>query len=360
MKVRKLLCTLLASLFITVPVLSGCNDSGPKKPMFPTISDTQTSTQSPSNPVTDTSPDVSSIVIESTPSEISTVTSIPSDSTITPAAWKVEDRDGHIIYMMGSIHMGDSSALAMPDYIENAYKACDSLAVEADISNVMNDPAQAQQYISLFMYEDGSTIKDHISEEVYNGAVDKLTAAGLYNAAYNQFKPFLWTSLLSMTMGNTIGLSTNSGVDMIFLDRAKHDGKTILEVENLTYQFELFNSFSDALNNLMMAEYLQPNFETYVNEATLDLYNQWKNGTVSEDLLLSGTFNNLDPENAALYQEYIDKLLTTRNRSMTDTAEQYLQNGQKVFFLVGVLHFYGENGIVSLLQKDGYTVTSLH
>ena len=356
MKVRKLLCTLLASLFITVPVLSGCNDSGPKKPMFPTISDTQT----PSNPVTDTSPDVSSIVIESTPSEISTVTSIPSDSTITPAAWKVEDRDGHIIYMMGSIHMGDSSALAMPDYIENAYKACDSLAVEAGISNVMNDPAQAQQYISLFMYEDGSTIKDHISEEVYNGAVDKLTAAGLYNAAYNQFKPFLWTSLLSMTMGNTIGLSTNSGVDMIFLDRAKHDGKTILEVENLTYQFELFNSFSDALNNLMMAEYLQPNFETYVNEATLDLYNQWKNGTVSEDLLLSGTFNNLDPENAALYQEYIDKLLTTRNRSMTDTAEQYLQNGQKVFFLVGVLHFYGENGIVSLLQKDGYTVTSLH
>lgn len=360
MKTKKLLCTLLASLFITVLVLSGCSSSGDKKPMFPDLSNTQPSTQSPSQPVTDTSPDVSSIVIESTPSEVSAVTSVPGDSTITPAAWKVEDRDGHIIYMMGSIHMGDDSAQTMPDYIENAYKACDSLAVEADISNIMNDPAQAQQYLSLFIYEDGSTIKDHLSAETYSGAVDKLTSSGLYNVAYDQLKPFLWVSFLSMTMSNTTGLNYNTGVDMIFLDRAKHDGKTILEVESLTFQFELFNNFSDALNDLMIAEYLQPNFDTYINEATLDLYNHWKNGTVSEDLLLSGTFNNLDPENAALYQEYIDKLLVTRNRSMANVAEQYLRNGQKVFFLVGILHYCGDTGLVSLLQNDGYTVTALH
>ena len=384
MKHKKMLCTLLAALCLTVP-LYGCSQNSSLQPIFPILGSSNAPesapTSEPSPSTSDPTPSTSPSTSDPTPST-STSTSDPTPSTspstsdqtpstspsssptgetITPAAWKVEDRNGHIIYMMGSIHMGDEAVNYMPDYVEQAYQSCDSIAVEADISGVMEDPSLAQQYAPLFLYTDGTTIEDHLSPETYQGAVNKLTAAGLYNAAYNRFRPFIWTSLLSTTITNTIDLDAANGVDLKFITRAKADNKPVREIESLTFQFEMFNSFSDELSDLMVAEYLQPNFDTYTNESTLDLYEQWKAGTVSEDLVLSGTFTDVDSsENAALYQEYIDKLILTRNRSMTNVAEQYLQNGDKVFFLVGVLHYYGEGGILDLLQKDGYTVTRLH
>ncbi len=348
----------MTALLLTVPLITGCqNNTGSTANPFwsdaTAVSDIVTSVPQESVPT-------ESVPISS-PTESSLVSTEPrpTNNDISPAAWKVEDRDGHIIYMMGSIHMGDDSVQYMPDYIENAYLSCDSLAVEADISGILEDPAQAQQYAGMFLYSDGTKIQDHISEETYNGCVELLTSANLYNSMYDLFKPFIWTSAMSQAFPNYTGLDYNKGVDMMFLTRAKNENKTILEVESLTFQFEMFNSFSDELNDLMMSEYLQPNFGTLMNEGTLELFNAWKYGTVSEELILTGTFTEQDADKAALYQEYIDKLVLTRNRSMAETAEQYLQNGQKVFFLVGVLHFYGDGGLLDLLQQAGYTITPL-
>ena len=358
MKNKIRITALMTALLLTVPLITGCqNNTGSTANPFwsdaTAVSDIVTSVPQESVPT-------ESVPISS-PTESSLVSTEPrpTNNDISPAAWKVEDRDGHIIYMMGSIHMGDDSVQYMPDYIENAYLSCDSLAVEADISGILEDPAQAQQYAGMFLYSDGTKIQDHISEETYNGCVELLTSANLYNSMYDLFKPFIWTSAMSQTFPNDTGLDYNKGVDMMFLTRAKNENKTILEVESLTFQFEMFNSFSDELNDLMMSEYLQPNFGTLMNEGTLELFNAWKYGTVSEELILTGTFTEQDADKAALYQEYIDKLVLTRNRSMAETAEQYLQNGQKVFFLVGVLHFYGEGGILDLLQQAGYTITPL-
>ena len=68
----------------------------------------------------------------------------------------------------------------------------------------------------------------------------------------------------------------------------------------------------------------------------------------------------MNEKEQSLYDEYSEKLVLTRNRSMAQKAEEYLTSGQKVFCLVGALHFYGEGGIINLLQKDGYTITPIH
>jgi|GEM_PF-6167079 len=359
MKRLNTLCSLMASVILAVPFLSGCSRNATQSttplpnPFWKVAAGTDVS----SSPLP-SAPSVSQPVLStSIPATSIPSTSNPSGSINTPAVWKAEDNNGHLIYMMGTIHVGDETINNMPDYFETAYQYSDAIAVEADISEIMSDNTKANQYLGKMIYQDGTTIKDHLSAETYNGIVNHLESHQLYNAAYDNYKPFLWTSLLANTMPMTNGLDYYHGIDLIITNRAKSEHKPVYEVESLDYQLDLFNSFSDQLNDLMLSEYLKPGFAQIADQATARLYDCWKKGTVTAEMNLDGTFSDRTEENSALYQEYIEKLLLTRNKHMAEAAEQYLTSGQKVFFMVGVLHFYGDGGIIDLLQQDGYRIS---
>ena len=61
-------------------------------------------------------------------------------------------------------------------------------------------------------------------------------------------------------------------------------------------------------------------------------------------------------EEAGLYAEYTNKLLTERNTNMADTAEDYLAQGGTGFFVVGAAHIIGEGACAELLAQRGYSV----
>lgn len=352
MKFKKTLCALIAAVTLAVPIISGCSNR--TADTYKAFWNSAQSVSEPSTKESSIPPADSSLPSSSLPE------GSLSGETNTPAVWQAEDRNGHLIYLMGTIHVGDESIYNLPDYVEHAYQYSDAIAVEADISDYMSDNSKAASYVMKMMYTDGTTIQDHISPEVYNGLKDLMTSNGMYSPMYDQYKPFMWTSLLTMMIDTQSGLDYYHGFDLIMTNRAKNDKKDVLEVESIDFQLDLFNSFSDELNNLMLSEYLKPNYAAETDKATKNLYECWKKGTVDETMVTDGTFVDMNEKEQALYDEYNEKLVLTRNRSMAQKAEEYLTSGQKVFFLVGALHFYGEGGIIDLLQKDGYTITPIH
>ena len=69
------------------------------------------------------------------------------------------------------------------------------------------------------------------------------------------------------------------------------------------------------------------------------------------------TCSKLAPVEASRpYEEYNTKMITERNLSMADTAEEYLTRGGTGFFVVGAAHILGEGGCVELLTERGYAV----
>ena len=360
MKRKSVMCTLLAALTLTLTFTCGCSDnkssdqSSKAQESASVVSESEKSQSTESTANDDTS------IQASEPSEASTENSNQNSSGITPTLWKAENAEGNYIYMMGSIHVGDELTSYMPDYVENAYNYSDALAVEADVNEVMNDASKLLELSNRMMYTDGTTIRDHISEETYNGIVELLKENNSYSPLYDYYVPFFWQSLLTNITANDIGLTTDQGVDMVFLDRAKKDNKSIYEIESLDYQMDVFLSFSDGLNELMLKEYLVPDAIEKQNQRTKDLYENWKKGTLYETLSISDTFSDPKEEYTEYYKEYSDKSLYQRNPHMAQKAEEYIDNGEKVFVLVGLLHFCGEGGIVDIMEKDGYTVTKVN
>lgn len=360
MKMKKSLCCLIAAALLSVTALSGCSGNekqgdieqiliGNGKPSSAVSGNdlpsqaSQTSTDTPQN----------SNVEPSTPPAYS--------SSITPAMWKVEDGSGNYCYMFGTIHAGNDEAVAFPDYFEKAYNDSQAIAVEADISTAMTDPAVSADIMKYLTYSDGTKITDHISQETYNGITEVLknNAPAYYDHMYDNLTPIAWSSIFDSLVIEKSGLATEKGVDITAINRAKADGKQVLEVESMDYQLKMFDRMSDTIGELLLINYTtQEGFDSQITELN-ELFDKWKRGDPVRNEIDTSQFYLLDKETREAMEYYIDEMFTKRNPAMADKVESYIRSGQKVLVMVGAAHFYADDGLVNLMRKKGYTVTRI-
>ena len=283
-------------------------------------------------------------------------TSNSNENTITPKVWEAKNQNGDIVYMMGTIHLGDEEVMNMPDYFESTFAKCDALAVECDTSKSDLDLTS----IIGFVYTDGSTIKDHVKEDDYKKAVEILSGSSYYNSVYNYVKPIMWLSLAEIEAASRVGLTDKYGVDSILISRAYKENKSVLEVEGSAFQTKVISSISDEIQEMLFHEMaITDNYIEEMVKEMDELYNDWKSGNEveSDDELDSET--SITEEQQKMIDEYNKIMLHDRNKGMVDKIESYIKEGKKVFFAVGAAHFYGEKGIIKLLENKGYTVRAL-
>ena len=340
MKFKKLLCGILAVTTLIVPALSGCKHVD-KKEMFKVESSSPSSVVSRTEESQDSQP--------------------PSSNSITPLMWKAEDKNGNYAYLFGSIHAGDSAVDNMPDYFEKAYADSDTLAFEIDMSDIYSEITASSSMLTDVIYSDGTTIKDHISENTYNKLVEILKGNGIYNSLYDYYKPVMWESLIENLAVVKAGLNANKGVDMVLTTRAKANGKNIEEVESMDFQMSMFNGLSDNVVEMLLSSYAEDGIIEKQAHQLKDLYEKWKSGTITEKDVNGEDFDKsqLTEEEKAAFEEYNKALLTDRNKGMTEKLTGYMKSGKTVMLVVGTAHFLGNDGIIQLLKNQGFTVTQI-
>jgi len=299
---------------------------------------------------------------------------LPDDySDSDPLFWVAEGENGGKVYLLGSIHIGDEQAYRIPEHIMNAFLESDALAVECDIVAAESDIMGQFELMQYYMYTDGSSIKDHVSPELYDAMVQYiednpsqlLTSLGYTIDTLATCKPSMWQSAFETIITEKSGLDSNLGIDRHFLMLAKSTEKDIIEVESVKFQASLFDGFSDDLFELLLWDYVSNDPDDYA-EYYYESYIKWLEGdaaffyTESEtDYTGSGMSEEEIAEYEALLAEYNAALLDDRNVGMADTAEKMLERGDNVFYVVGAAHMGGRTGIVTLLRERGWKVTQL-
>ena len=282
------------------------------------------------------------------------------ESSVDPLFWEVtSDKYSGKVYLFGSMHACTAETYPLPAHIMEAYQSAEAIAVECDILEFENDTMQQVTAVQYIMYSDGTKISDHISEESYNSAVARLKELGSYMSQYDRYKPIMWSSLIEGAVVEKAGLSYDYGVDTYFLTKAKIDGKDVMEIESVEYQYEIIGGFSDGLQELLLQDYLHEDAVETQTEIMKSLYDGWKTGDFS---VLSNEISEEDlaemtEEEKVYLEEYLSSMIDERNVRMTDAAESYVKRGMTVFLTVGAAHMVDENGIVNALRERGYTVT---
>jgi len=279
----------------------------------------------------------------------------------TPLLYRVTDESGNVVWLFGSIHVGREDYYPLPDYVLNAFDGADALAVEADIVAFEQDMDQQVQALMPLVYMDGSSIKDHISPELYDRAVEALEGLDTYMSALDMYCPALWSSLIDSLLIEQLGADSSLGIDRHLLERAKEAQKEILEIESAESQYQMLADFSDEVQALMLEGsvemYQDPDAARGDLKEMMDL---WASGDEQAfAAYLAGSDEDMTAEEKELYEEYDRAMLTNRNLSMAEHADGALLSGKEVFICVGAAHVIGEGSITQLLAQWGYTVENI-
>lgn len=275
-------------------------------------------------------------------------------------AWKVE-HNGNTIYLLGSIHVGNNEIYPINQKLKEAFYNSDVLIVEANLLDQQNG---LEYFMQKAMYQDGTTLKDHISKETYDKFLKVCEIYNLPAETYSQYKPWSITNDLNViTMSDSENIeegsqAANLGIDLYFLTNALLLQKPVIELEGIKYQADLFDGLSPEIQEQYLNSMLDyilnpPDDESYDTSKLLQewLY-EWKSGNID------GFASSYTETAGESEDEYSNMLFGERDKNMAKKIVELLESDEKgTYFLVaGAGHFVMKNTIIDHLTEKGYNV----
>jgi uncharacterized protein YbaP (TraB family) len=254
------------------------------------------------------------------------------------------------VYMVGSIHVANEDFYPLDPDIESAFAESDTLVVEADVVNI-NQAKIMKLLEARGKYNDGTTLKDHLSQDLYNKLEETLKTFKLKASIFETYEPWYVAMMIDSLHTLKMGYNPELGIDYHFLEKATEKKMEIIQLEGAAYQLHLFDQFAPEIQ----VKVLESSLESVDHPEELnELVQFWKEGDLKG--LERLTYSNEDQSKE--YKIYTDVLLNKRNVRMVDKIEKLLKSGEnkEYFVIVGAAHFIGEQGIVKLLQDKGYIV----
>lgn len=271
--------------------------------------------------------------------------------------WRIEKDGITPSYLLGTMHVTDPRVLAMPDGAQPAYDASKTVIVESDeITDEKKAAAALLMQPQLTMFTDGKTIKDYLDANEQEKLEAELKERGIPLTLVSKMKPWMIASFVALPACElTRKAQGASFLDKKLADDALKQGKTLKGLETLVEQLQ-------AMDALPVEFHLEALIETLdlgdtvqdVMETTTELYLSGDTGMVMPLMKAVSAEKSTDDDTA--YADFEQRIIVDRNHVMATRARPLLDEGA-VFMAVGALHLPGEEGVIELLRKDGFTVT---
>jgi uncharacterized protein YbaP (TraB family) len=259
--------------------------------------------------------------------------------------WKVTGKDlKQPSYIFGTMHILCADDAILSDSLKMIIKNADEIYFEIDMTD-MQGMMSAMKYMRM---NDDKKLSDLLSDQDYNKVKNYFAkhSSMLPFSMLEHFKPMLISSLIEE---DDLPCKTTNGMEFVIMKEANTQNKKFNGLETAEFQASLFDSIPYKDQALDLVKYIDSSDDYKKMTDTLaeayktqDL-NKIEQLTIKED---PGT------------ESFMDLLLYGRNRKWVKNMQQLLP--QKSFlFAVGAGHLPGEQGLINLLKKSGYTLTPI-
>lgn len=274
--------------------------------------------------------------------------------------WKATK--GHnTVYLLGSIHVGVPMMYPVNAEIRNAIRETDKLYVEC---NTNTEQGQAD-YLAKAMYTDGTTLKDHISNDTYEELEKICNKYGMNIEVLNKLKPWLVASNIrgfyeyDTESVETISYYSLLGVDNYFMDIAEKSDIPIGELETVTGQLDIFDTMTPQQQEEYLAYYIDKVLYSSAEEReafTIYRYQMWFSWCNGDYKYFKENFTNTSDSDLG------DQLTGERDTAMADKISGLLEedNGMTYFVVIGSAHVETDGLVVDQLKEKGYNVTRVN
>lgn len=258
--------------------------------------------------------------------------------------WKIEGKEiPKGSYIFGTMHLIEKEYFIFPDKLTKLLKKTDQLVME-----LAGMPSQTEA-LNLIQLKEGSFF-DFFTKEQTDSLIDwaeielKMTEQS-FRSTMSKMKPFVAIQLATQIqfMGKT------ESYEMTFEKIAKEEGIEIKGLETISQQMAIF----DNLSKIQMAEMVMEGIRN--PEKTIDQSKKMQELYVGQNI--DSLFLMIQNEGGVLSEEQ-SNFLDERNQNWIPQIKSLISN-KKTFIAVGAGHLGGQNGLIRLLEKEGYTLTPI-
>ncbi|MFC5706597.1 TraB/GumN family protein [Aeromonas eucrenophila] len=271
---------------------------------------------------------------------------LPLQAIADPAFYRIE-KGNEQHWLLGSIHAGKPSLYPLPDPVERAWQQSRTLVMEVDMTHITQ--AQWQEMGAITRLVDGKTLKDHLPLDLYRRTLIAAGQNGLTETMLAPLRPWFAAITLTQAALERTGYSGEYGVDQHFAKRANEGGKPIVGLETLLEQLGYLASVGDN-QTLMLESTLDELPELEAGFAKV--MSAWQDG--DQATLINLLREEMAPPKLQAWLE--QTLLAERNRNW---VKKWPTLPNESFIVVGALHLYGDQGLLALLEQQGWRITAL-
>lgn len=257
---------------------------------------------------------------------------------------------GNKIYMLGSIHVGNSSLYPIDENIIKALKSSEKIYMEIDLSN----REEAKKMRQKIYYNDGKNLKDDLGEELYSRVLKIFQGYGMEEDQVKILRPWaIYNTMASDPKGESP--KGSFGVESYFLALSLLNKIEIDELESMEFQSNILSNF-DKKTYVEMIENLTAEIEKNgyknINSGLYTLLDAWQNG--DRDKMKS--ILSLKGDEAS--EKFNEAILDERDEGMAKKIDAMLKKDGKntYFILIGSAHLVPENSVTGILKDMGYKV----
>lgn len=274
--------------------------------------------------------------------------------------WKVSDSNS-TIYILGSIHLADSSFYPLDSVIANAFDRSDELAVEINMSDdsILHEITTLNEQYGMFHGED--SLERVLPGDIRNSFDSICTSWSIPVKTFNRYKP--WAAAMTLTSIGImrLGYNYNLGIDFHFLHLAQEHGKNIVSLEPVENQVTALTGegLKDSVTMYFMKKTLRE--VGLIDSSVSWMMQAWKTG---DDSLFWNAMNadtaKLSANDSLIQKEIDNRILLFRNHTMANSIEKLLSENRKVFVVVGTAHLVGKDeNVIDILRRKGYVIERL-
>ncbi|OBZ94369.1 polysaccharide biosynthesis protein GumN [Pararhizobium polonicum] len=273
--------------------------------------------------------------------------------------WKIEKQGIAPSYLLGTMHVTDPRVLAMPKGADAAYQTAKTVIVESD--EIVDDRKAAAAIMmqpGLTMFADGKSIKDFLKPEETEKLAAGLKERGIPLTLVAKMKPWMIASFVALPACEMSRKAAGASfLDKKLAEDALKQGKSLKGLETMVEQLQAMDALPVQFHlNALIETLALGDTVADVMETTTELYLSGDTGLIMP--MMRAVSEEKSTESDAGYADFEQRIITDRNRTMATRAQPILDGGA-VFMAVGALHLPGKDGVIELLRKDGFTITSM-
>lgn len=256
--------------------------------------------------------------------------------------WKIEGNGiKQPSYLFGTMHLIEKQYFYFPESLEKLVKKSDLLVME--IAGIP-DQTEAMKYLVL---KEG-TFYDFFTPQQMDTILawtksNMMMDEKAFKTTFSKFKPFVLvqTATQMQFMGKT------ESYEMTFQNIANKNKIRLEGLETIADQMKIFDDLTKEQQAEMVMEGIRDQAKS--NEMSSQLQQIYRRQQIDS------LYNLIHSEGGILAAEQ-NTFLDNRNKNWIPKIKNYVSQG-KTFIAVGAGHLSGENGVIRLLENEGFTVT---